>query len=176
MPNLNKIQEILKKNNGQKLKVGLLVSSFDLLHAGHMLILKDAKEQCDWLIVGLHTDPTLDRPEKNKPILSVEERKIMIEGIKYIDDYFTYDTEQDLHDFIKVLNIDVLILGSDWKDKEYNGKDLNIPVYFHDRSVHNYSTTNLRKRVWEAENEKYKRTKTLEELKELYDPFFDPLK
>jgi len=133
-------------------EVGLVVSAFDLLHAGHMLFLKDAKTICNVLYVGLHTDPTLDRPEKNKPILSLQERRIMLEGIEYIDNTFEYDTEAELHDIIFHLAPDVLILGSDWKDKEYNGKDLNIPTYFHDRSVHNYSTTNLRKRVWEAEN------------------------
>lgn len=134
--------------------VGLVVSAFDLLHAGHMLLLKDAKSICNILYVGLHTDPTIDRPEKNKPILSLQERRIMLEGIKYVDNIFEYNTEAELHDIIIHLSPNVLILGSDWKDKEYNGKDLNIPVYFHDRSVHNYSTTNLRKRVWEAENAK----------------------
>lgn len=138
----------------QKYKTGLVVSSFDLLHSGHMLLLKDAKSKCETLFVGLHTDPTLDRKEKNKPILSVEERLILLEGIRYIDFIFIYNTEKELNDKIKSLNPDLLILGSDWKDKEYNGKDLNIPVYFHDRSVHNYSTTNLRKRIWEAENVK----------------------
>lgn len=155
-----------------KLKVGVVVSAFDLLHVGHMLLLKDAKEQCDYLIAGLHTDPTLDRPEKNKPILTVEERIIMLSGISYVNQIFTYNTEKELHDILKIMHVGILILGSDWKDKEYNGKDLGYPVYFHDRTVHNYSTTNLRKRVWEAENIKNKRTKTLEELKELYDPFF----
>ena len=135
-----------------KQKRGLLVSAFDLLHAGHMLILKDAKQHCDYLIVGLHADPSLNRPEKNKPILTVNERLILLQGIKYVDDIFVYYTEESLHEMIEILEPDLLILGSDWKDKEYNGKDLNIPVYFHDRSNHNYSTTNLRKRVWEAEN------------------------
>lgn len=162
----------MSSNQCKLYETGLVVSSFDLLHSGHMLLLKDAKSLCDYLIVGLHTDPTLDRPEKNKPILSIEERRIMIEGIKYIDEYFEYSTEAELHDKIVELKPSVLILGSDWKDKEYNGKDLNIPVYFHDRSVHNYSTTNLRRRVWEAENKKHVRTKTPEELRELYDPFF----
>jgi glycerol-3-phosphate cytidylyltransferase len=133
--------------------IGLVVSSFDLLHSGHMLLLKDAKEKCNILFVGLHTDPTLDRKEKNKPILSVEERLILLEGIRYVDYIFTYNTEAELHTKIRSIDPDLLILGSDWKDKEYNGKDLDIDVYFHDRTVHNYSTTNLRKRVWRAENE-----------------------
>lgn len=163
----------MSSNQCKLYEVGLVVSSFDLLHAGHMLLLKDAKTVCDYLIVGLHTDPTLDRPQKNKPILSIEERRIMVEGIKYINEYFEYNTEQELHNKIIEIKPDVLILGSDWKDKEYNGKDLNIPVYFHDRSVHNYSTTNLRRRVWYAETEKYKRTKSLDELRELYDPFYE---
>ena len=124
-------------------KVGFTCSCFDLLHAGHILMLKDAKEQCDYLIVGLQTDPTLDRPEKNKPIQSFEERYIQLQAVKYIDEIFIYDTEEDLYKKILYFNPDVRILGSDYIDKPFTGDDLNIPIYFHNRK-HNYSSTNLR--------------------------------
>ena len=128
-------------------KIGFTCSAFDLLHAGHILMLKDAKEQCDKLIVGLQTDPTLDRPEKNKPIQSFEERKIQLEAVKYIDEIIKYETEEELYQLLKVLMPDVRILGSDYKDGRYfTGDDLNIPIYFHKRN-HNYSSTNLRKEI-----------------------------
>ena len=122
---------------------GFTCSCFDLLHAGHILMLKDAKEQCDYLIVGLQTDPTIDRPEKNKPIQSFEERYIQLQAVKYIDEIFIYDTEEDLYKKILYFNPDVRILGSDYIDKPFTGDDLDIPIYFHDRK-HNYSSTNLR--------------------------------
>ena len=134
------------KSNGLP-KVGFTCSCFDLLHAGHILMLKDAKEQCDKLIVGLQTDPTLDRPEKNKPIQSFEERKIQLEAVKYIDEIIKYETEEELYQLLKVLMPDVRILGSDYEDGRYfTGDDLNIPIYFHKRN-HNYSSTNLRKEI-----------------------------
>ena len=122
---------------------GFTCSSFDLLHAGHILMLEDAKSQCDKLIVGLQTDPTIDRPEKNKPIQSFEERYIQLQAVKYIDEIFIYDTEEDLYKKILYFNPDVRILGSDYIDKPFTGDDLNIPIYFHERK-HNYSSTNLR--------------------------------
>ena len=127
-------------------KIGFTCSCFDLLHAGHILMLKDAKEQCDKLIVGLQTDPTLDRPEKNKPIQSQKERYIQLEAIKYIDDIFVYDTEASLLDLLKLVKPDVRILGSDYKGKSFTGDDLNIPIYYHKRN-HNYSSSNLRKEI-----------------------------
>jgi len=129
-------------------KIGFTCSCFDLLHAGHILMLKDSKEQCDYLIVGLQTDPTLDRPEKNKPIQSFEERKIQLEAVKYIDEIFIYDTEEDLYKKLLDINPDVRILGSDYDipDKRFTGDDLNIPIHFHKRK-HNYSSTNLRKKI-----------------------------
>ena len=127
-------------------KIGFTCSCFDLLHAGHILMLKDAKEQCDYLVVGLQTDPTLDRPEKNKPIQSQKERYIQLEAIKYIDDIFVYDTEASLLDLLKLVKPDVRILGSDYKGKSFTGGDLNIPIYYHKRN-HNYSSSNLRKEI-----------------------------
>ena len=122
---------------------GFTCSCFDLLHAGHILMLEDAKSQCDKLIVGLQTDPTIDRPEKNKPIQSFEERYIQLQAVKYVDEIFIYDTEEDLYKKILYFNPDVRILGSDYIDKPFTGDDLNIPIYFHERK-HNYSSTNLR--------------------------------
>ena len=114
-------------------------------------MLKDAKSKCDLLIVGLQKDPTLDRPEKNKPILSLEERQISLESIKYIDYIIIYEREKDLLDILDKLNPDVRILGSDYVDKAFTGKDKNIEVYYHDRFIHSYSTSKLRKRVYNIE-------------------------
>lgn len=142
-------------------RVGFTASSFDLLHAGHYLMLEDAKNQCDVLIVALQSDPTLDESyrvqtggkNKNKPVQSFEERKIQIEGCKYVDHVIPYNTEADLLNILNELDPDVRILGSDWKGKEYTGHELNIEIHWHNRD-HDYSTSNLRKRVYKAEHEK----------------------
>ena len=135
----------MKKN-----KIGFTCSCFDLLHAGHILMLKDAKAQCDKLIVGLQTDPTIDRPEKNKPIQSYEERYIQLEAVKYVDEIVKYETENELYGIIYDLMPDVRILGSDYKDgRYYTGMELNIPIYYHERN-HNYSRSGLRKKIKES--------------------------
>ena len=129
----------------KKQKIGFTCSCFDLLHAGHILMLKDAKKQCDYLIVGLQTDPTLDRPnEKNKPIQTLKERKIQLEAVKYIDKIIIYSTERDLYNLLLKLKPDIRILGDDYKNKKFTGHDLNIKIYYHSRN-HNYSSTNLKK-------------------------------
>tara|TARA_B100000424_G_C22848738_1_gene452659 strand:- start:268 stop:702 length:435 start_codon:yes stop_codon:yes gene_type:complete len=129
--------------------IGFTCSCFDLLHAGHILMLQDAKSQCDKLIVGLQTDPSIDRPlTKNKPIQSLRERKIQLEAVKYIDDIFVYETENDLIDLLKLIKPDVRILGSDYKDKSFTGAELNIPIYYHERD-HDYSSSDLRKKITE---------------------------
>lgn len=127
-------------------KIGLVASCFDLLHAGHCVMLQDAKRVCDYLVVALQEDPSIDRPEKNKPIQSLLERKIQIEAIKYVDEVITYKKESDLELLIKRVKPDIRILGSDYIDKEYTGKDMDKEVYFHNRN-HNWSTTELRERV-----------------------------
>ncbi len=127
-------------------KIGLVASCFDLLHAGHCIMLQDAKRVCDYLVVALQEDPSIDRPEKNKPIQSLLERKIQIEAIKYVDEVITYKKESDLELLIKRVKPDIRILGSDYIDKEYTGKDMDKEVYFHNRN-HNWSTTELRERV-----------------------------
>jgi len=130
------------------MKKGFTCGAFDLCHAGHVLMFKECKEVCDYLIIGLHTDPSIDRPEKNKPIQSTEERRIILEGIRYIDEVVTYDTEDDLYALLEKndLDIGVRIIGADWKEKDFTGKDLSIPVHFNSRD-HGYSTSELRARV-----------------------------
>jgi len=134
---------------------GFTCSTFDLLHAGHVLMLQEAKTVCDYLIVGLQTDPTIDRPDtKNKPILSIIERKIILSSIKYVDEVIVYQTESDLCELLKILPIDVRILGQEYKNTEFTGKDIclqrGIGIYYNSRN-HDYSTTNLRKRVKNAD-------------------------
>jgi glycerol-3-phosphate cytidylyltransferase len=132
--------------------IGFTCSCFDLLHAGHILMLKDAKEQCDYLIVGLQTDPTLDRPEKNKPIQSLEERKIQLEAVKYVDEIRIYSTEAELRDMLCEIWPSVRILGSDYITKDnFTGCQYDIPIYYHERD-HDYSSSNIRKKIIEEHN------------------------
>ena len=138
-------------------KTGFTCSCFDLFHAGHIMMLKEAKSICDYLIVGLQTDPTIDRPEKNKPIQSVFERYVQLEACKYVDEVVVYATEKDLLDILHSYPIDVRIVGDEYRDKEFTGKDLShIEMYYNSRK-HSFSTTELRKRVidrYEKENKK----------------------
>lgn len=128
-------------------KIGFTCSCFDLFHAGHIMMLKEAKSVCDYLIVGLQTDPTIDRAEKNKPIQSVFERFVQLQACKYVDEIVVYETEKDLLDILKSYPINVRILGKEYEDKNFTGKDLDyIEVYYNDRK-HSFSTTELRKRV-----------------------------
>ena len=113
-------------------------------------MLKDAKDQCDYLIVGLQTDPTIDRPQKNKPIQSLEERKIQLEAVKYIDEIIIYNTEDELYSLLQKINPDIRILGTDYKEKSFTGDDLNIKIYYHERK-HDFSTTNLRNKIISTE-------------------------
>ena len=131
----------------KKQKIGFTCSCFDLLHAGHILMLKDAKKQCNYLIVGLQTDPTIDRPNiKNRPVQSLEERKIQLEAVKYIDEVIIYDSENDLYELLKKINPDVRILGSDYVGMSFTGDDLDIKIYYHQR-YHNFSSEELRKKL-----------------------------
>lgn len=139
-------------------RVGFTCGAMDLLHAGHVLMLKEAKSRCDWLIVGLHTDPTIDRPSKNKPIQSLEERRIQLEGCKYVDEIITYDTEAGLVNLLSELDTKyskffIRIIGADYIDKDYTGMELGINTIFNSRD-HEYSSTELRKRIQLAENRK----------------------
>lgn len=127
---------------------GFTAGAMDLLHAGHVLMLKECKAQCDFLIVGLHTDPTLDRPEKNKPVETVEERMIRLQGCKYVDEIFTYDTEDDLFNLLTKLKPHVRFVGEDWRGKNFTGQYLPIKIIYNSRD-HNFSSSNLRLRIIE---------------------------
>ena len=128
-------------------KVGFVASCFDLLHAGHCLMLKDAKKQCDYLVAALQVDPTVDRPDtKNKPLLSLKERRILLESNKYVDEIIEYSTEKDLEKILEKLLPDVRILGSDYIGKVATGSFYCKDIYYHDRN-HDYSTTNIRKKL-----------------------------
>ena len=136
-----------------KIKRGFTCGCFDLLHAGHVVMLKEARESCDHLIVGLQTDPSIDRQDKNTPIQSVYERYIQLSSIEYVDTVIPYDTEQSLIDLLESQNIDVRFVGEDYKDKSFTGDNLPIKVQYTNRK-HSFSTTNLRKKVYDGENSK----------------------
>ena len=140
-----------------KLIVGFTCGSFDLTHSGHVLMFKECKEVCDYLIVGLQTDPSIDRPFKNKPVQTVEERMIMLKELKPIDEIFIYTTEEQLLKFLKKRRIDIRILGADHKDYPFTGDKLPIKTYFNRRD-HPFSSSNLRARVYEAEVNRLKAT------------------
>jgi glycerol-3-phosphate cytidylyltransferase len=137
------------------MKIGFTCSTFDLFHAGHLLMLEEAKKQCDYLIVGLQTDPTIDRPtEKNKPVQSVFERFVQLEACKYVDKVIPYSTEKELVDILLSYPINVRILGDEYSEKEFTGKyeciAKQIEFYFN-RREHSFSTSELRQRVVAAE-------------------------
>lgn len=147
----NKIKEL----KAQGKKVGITFSTFDLLHAGHIAMLSEAKNHCDYLICGLQTDPTIDRPDtKNKPVQSIVERQIQLAACQYVDEIVVYQTEQDLVDLLLILPVDVRILGVEYADKHFSGLDecnkREIEIVFNGRD-HSFSSSNLRKRVAEAE-------------------------
>jgi glycerol-3-phosphate cytidylyltransferase len=132
-------------------KIGFTCSTFDLLHAGHILMLQEAKHHCDKLIVGLQTDPTIDRPDtKNKPVQSIVERQIQLDAVQCVDYIYIYETEKDLMDLLTILNIDIRFVGEEYKDKDFTGKqyciDNQIEIFYNSRK-HRFSTTELRKRA-----------------------------
>ena len=132
------------------MKVGFTCSTFDLLHAGHVMMLREAKTVCDYLIVGLQTDPTIDRPEKNAPVQTLVERYIQLAGIEYVDGIIPYQTEQDLEDILNMFDINVRILGEEYKDGKFTGRAIcakrGIELYYNKRD-HRFSSSDLRKRV-----------------------------
>ena len=139
----------------EKTRIGFTCGAFDLLHAGHVLMLKEAREQCDYLITGVQSDPSMDRSHKNKPIQSYEERIIMVKAVRYVDEVVLYDSESDLIKLLIQINPDVRVVGYDWKGKAFTGYELPIQIYFNSRD-HGWSTSNLRKRVYESECQKVK--------------------
>jgi len=134
--------------------VGITFSAFDLLHAGHVKMLEEAKSACDYLIVGLQTDPTLDRPEKNKPTQSVVERYIQLKACKFVDEIVPYATEQDLEDILRAYRIDVRIIGIEYQEKDFTGRSYceskNIKILYNERN-HRFSSSGLRREVYERE-------------------------
>jgi glycerol-3-phosphate cytidylyltransferase len=144
------------KKDGKR--IGITFSTFDMLHAGHIAMLSEAKNHCDYLICGLQTDPTIDRPDtKNKPIQSIVERQIQLAACRYVDEVVVYQTEQDLVDLLLILPLDVRVLGVEYQDKDYTGRDecyhRGIECIFNPRD-HSFSSSSLRKRVVAAETEK----------------------
>lgn len=147
----NKIRELKSKGY----RIGITFSTFDLLHAGHVAMLAEAKNHCDYLIAGLQTDPTIDRPgTKNKPVQTIVERQIQLAAVRYVDEIVVYETEQDLIDILLTLPIDVRILGIEYRNENFTGRDVcgdcGIELVFNSRD-HSFSSSNLRRRVTEAE-------------------------
>ena len=134
------------------MKVGITFSTFDLFHAGHVKMLEEAKRQCDFLIVGLQLDPSIDRPEKNKPVQGLVERYIQVKGCKHVDEIVPYVTEQDLEDILRSFKIDVRIIGEEYRDKGFTGKEYcsqkGIEIYYNTRD-HRFSSSGLRNLVKE---------------------------
>jgi glycerol-3-phosphate cytidylyltransferase len=126
--------------------IGFTCSTFDLLHTGHILMLEEAKSQCDYLICGLQIDPSVDRPQKNSPVQSYYERFIQLSAVKYVDAIIPYTTEEELMTILQTNDIDIRILGDEYERKLFTGSNLDMDYYFNKRT-HNYSTTELRKRV-----------------------------
>ena len=150
----NKIKELKE----QGLKVGITFSTFDLLHAGHIAMLAEAKNHCDYLICGLQTDPTIDRPDtKNKPVQSIVERQITLGACRYVDEIVVYSTEQDLIDLILTLPLDVRILGEEYNDTNFTGRSEGVGrqiEHVFNKRDHSFSSSSLRKRVAESERNK----------------------
>ena len=136
------------------MKVGLTASTFDLLHAGHIEMLREAKSQCDYLICALQIDPSVDRPHKNKPAQTIVERYTQLQAVRFVDEIIPYLHENDLEDILNMRKINVRILGEEYRDKEFTGRDIckarDIEVYFNKRD-HRFSSSNLRKRIKEKE-------------------------
>jgi glycerol-3-phosphate cytidylyltransferase len=128
------------------MKKGITASTFDLLHAGHILMLKEAKSVCDYLIVALQVDPTIDRPEKNKPIQSYYERWVQVSAVKYVDEIIPYATEEELRTILQNYDIDIRILGDEYYDRYFTGNDLQMEYHYNKRT-HGYSSTELRNRI-----------------------------
>ena len=148
----NKVKEL----KAQGKRIGITFSTFDLFHAGHIAMLSEAKNHCDYLIAALQTDPTIDRPDsKNPPVQSILERQIQVSACRFVDEIVVYQTEKDLEDILLTLPVDVRILGVEYADKNFTGRKIcenrGIKLVFNSRD-HSFSSSNLRQRVWEAEN------------------------
>jgi glycerol-3-phosphate cytidylyltransferase len=137
------------------MKTGFTASTFDLLHAGHIQMLREAKDNCDYLICGLQIDPSIDRPEKNPPVQTVVERFIQLSAVQYVDEIVPYATERDLEDILNMYSLDVRIIGEEYKKKTFTGRAIcskrGIEIYYNKRD-HRFSSSDLRKRVSDREN------------------------
>jgi glycerol-3-phosphate cytidylyltransferase len=153
-------------------RIGVTASCFDLMHAGHILMLQEAKTLTDLVVVFLQTDPTVDRPSKNKPILSMDERRILVQGCKYVDHIFEYTTEEELLEGLRSLQPDLRVLGDDYVGKTFTGSELDIAVHFHNRSVHGISTSALRKKIYE-ENKRMEEARISKNETRLHVQFHD---
>lgn len=149
----NKVKELKDKG----LTIGITFSQFDLLHAGHIAMLAEAKNHCDYLICGLQNNASWDRPQKNAPIQSLVERQIQLSAVRFVDEIVVYNSEKDLEDILLTLPIDVRILGVEYMQSEFTGRAIcekrKIKLVFNSRD-HSFSSTNLRERVWQTENTK----------------------
>jgi glycerol-3-phosphate cytidylyltransferase len=148
----------IKDLKAQGKRIGITFSTFDMLHAGHIAMLAEAKNHCDYLIAGLQTDPTIDRPDtKNKPVQSIVERQIQLAACRYVDEVVVYQTEQDLVDLLLILPLDVRVLGVEYAEKDFTGRKecqvRDIEIIFNGRD-HSFSSSSLRKRVVSAESQK----------------------
>jgi glycerol-3-phosphate cytidylyltransferase len=148
----NKVKQL--KAEGKR--IGITFSTFDLFHAGHIAMLSEAKNHCDYLIVGLQTDPTIDRPDsKNPPVQSIVERQIQVSACRFVDEIVVYQTEKDLEDILLTLPIDLRVLGVEYANQQFTGRDIckerSIELVFNGRD-HSFSSSNLRERVWYLEN------------------------
>ena len=132
-------------------RIGFTCSTFDLFHAGHVAMLEEAKQQCDWLIVGLQIDPSIDRPEKNKPVQSLVERQLQVRACRFVDEIIVYNTEAELLEILCMLPIDVRILGSEYLGNKFTGHFLNSMEYYYNKRDHGFSSSELRKRIAKAE-------------------------
>ena len=149
----NKVKDLKDKG----LKIGITFSQFDLLHAGHIAMLAEAKNHCDYLIAGLQNNAQWDRPQKNEPIQSLVERQIQLSAVRFVDEIVVYNSEKDLEDLLLTLPLDVRILGVEYMQRDFTGRAIcekrKIELVFNSRD-HSFSSTNLRERVWQAENTK----------------------
>ena len=147
----------IKELKLQGLKIGIVFSQFDILHAGHIAMLSEAKNHCDYLIAGLQNNAQWDRPDKNAPIQSIVERQISLSAVRFVDEIVVYNTEKDLEDILLTLPVDVRILGVEYMERDFTGRAIcekrKIELIFNSRD-HSFSSSSLRKRVVESEQNK----------------------
>lgn len=155
----NKIKEL----RDQGLRIGITFSQWDILHAGHIAMLAEAKKHCDYLICGLQNDASVDRSEKNSPIQSIVERQISLSAVRYVDEIIVYNTEKDLEDILLVLPVDVRILGVEYTEKAFTGRSIcekrGIQLVFNARD-HSFSSSSLRQRIYEVESKRINKEKS----------------